>query len=381
MSSDRADRSRFIKIDSVDGKTLFFITNNVAESVVIFCGLKLLIEKETARVGIRGGKRVGSNNFSPPKNSNSRKSSPFSLKEEVEDAQNTIPSKSIRCETLAPAIFEEKAYSSPTLTEDFLVSDDDSITHSANSTNSEKYSQPSPESNSLNSFISHSSVSSYDNTGDCEDPQHVTSSQRYMQGKPLQSEIASNIAVPVPLPLCKALLLDATSPLAKKWEVDRGHFNYQYGEWNFKNISPRSTFDIDTFESALIGGKMAGGFRNVTFESMKNGQKIHFHETWIVDIDEPDKFMFTITERMPSRGFSVKVGVVIRSSTINSCEVSMVGEFVPLSKNTSDQAKVHRAFVLLLSEVQGKYGQGGRGKRLMKEFDCSNDPNLLIFLL
>ncbi len=377
MSSERADnRSRFIKIDSVDGKTLFFIANSVAESVVLFCGLKLLIERETARVGIRGGKHIDGSNFSSPKTSNSRNSPPFSLKEEgeVEDAQNTIPNKSIRHETLAPAIFEEKTYSSPTLTEDFLVSDDNSNTHSANSTNSEKYSQPSPESNSLNSFYSHSSVSSYDNTGDCDDPQNVTSSLRYVQGKSLQSEIASNIAVPVPLPLCKALLLDATSPLAKKWEVDRGHLNYQYGEWNFKNISPRSTFDIDSFESALIGGKMAGGFRNVTFESMKNGQKINLHETWIVDIDEPDKFMFTITERMPSRGFSVKVGIVIRPSTINSCEVSMVGEFMPLSKNTSDQAKVHRAFVLLLSEVKGKYGQGGRGKRLMKEFDSSNDP-------
>jgi hypothetical protein len=89
-------------------------------------------------------------------------------------------------------------------------------------------------------------------------------------------------------------------------------------------------------------------------------------ETQIIDADDSEKLAFTISERMPRRGFSMKVKFVLRSSKDNSCEATVIGEVRPVGKNMSNQAAVHKAFLLVLNELKTRYGSEGKG--LMASF-------------
>jgi hypothetical protein len=40
----------------------------------------------------------------------------------------------------------------------------------------------------------------------------------YGHGQPIMRDIATNIQLPLPLPLCDVLLLDPSSPVIEKWE-------------------------------------------------------------------------------------------------------------------------------------------------------------------
>ena len=277
--------------------------------------MKLLIEKESARLGIRGGKSAVSSTMLP--NSNDKISS-----EQKIQSMNFNSTEMLR--------------TFKTLTVESL---DTNLPHGSQN---------------------HVSVSSHDNSEENGIERKFASSNKYIQGSLLQNTITSNMSIPIPLQLCRALFLDSSSPLMKKWEKDRGDSNFQYDKWNLKKEdSPRSIFEqnIDTV--------MAGGVRNTRFDSFVKGELVQQSEIWFVDIDQTDHFVFTISEMMPRRGFSVKVRVVVRPSAISGCDVSMTGEYVPLGKNTSDQVKVHRAFMLLLKDVTAKYGVEGKGELLV----------------
>jgi len=85
-----------------------------------------------------------------------------------------------------------------------------------------------------------------------------------------------------------------------------------------------------------------------------------------VDADDSEKLAFTISERMPRRGYSIKVKFVLRSSKDNSCEAFVIGEVRPVGKNMSNQAAVHKAFLVVLNELKTRYGSEGKG--LMASF-------------
>jgi len=52
---DMMEHLRVISIQDVSGTSLLFLANNFREAELLVCGLKLLLEKETARLGVRGG--------------------------------------------------------------------------------------------------------------------------------------------------------------------------------------------------------------------------------------------------------------------------------------------------------------------------------------
>ena len=315
---------------------MLFIANNTPELVVLFCGLKLLVEKETTRVGIRGGQPIG-------------QASKPELEVDTTD-EMTDEGSDGKDNDFFP--IQEQVHTPNT------------ITHTSYDEKLAVTTQVVEQENGMNRSYSNS-VSSYDNSGEFDDislRENVVPA-RYVQGRVLHTEIATNISIPLPLPLCRALFLDSDSPLMKKWEVDRGDFNYSYGGWNFKPTSPRGVSQLDAQDFELIAtGKMTGGFRTTTFQRIRKEKLVDLSESWVVEIDEADKFVFTIAETMPRRGFSVKVTIAIRPSTERSCDVSMVGEIVPLGKNTSNQSIVHRAFLLLVKEVKDRYGRERQGK-------------------
>lgn len=332
---------------------------------MLFCGLKLLVEKETARLGTRGGRPIGQLEvpISVTEHTDNHLSSldTYEGSHDTMDASiNSRTNEKIRITT--QLLHQDNEANSLHSIQESNQTDKDTFTDSRSFNQEKMRPQFTDQYSNFNCAHSYSqpSISSYDNSGEYGETQDVP--VQYIQGHLLHKEIATNISLPLPLSLCRALFLDSDSPLRRQWEIDRGDFNYSHGDWKFKSSSPRSTCQPDITESELVAGKMVGGHRKVNFERIRKGQRISLSETWIVDIDETDKFVFTIIERMPRRGFSIKIRVVVRPSSLMSCDVSMVGEFVPLGKNTSDQTVVHRAFLLVLEEVEGRYGQEKKGK-------------------
>jgi hypothetical protein len=106
---------------------------------------------------------------------------------------------------------------------------------------------------------------------------------------------------------------------------------------------------------------MMGAHRTTSFDHLRNGALVHLSETQILDADDSEKLAFTISERMPRRGFSMKVKFLLRSSKDNSCEATVIGEVRPVGKNMSNQAAVHKAFLLVLNELKTRYGSEGKG--------------------
>jgi len=106
---------------------------------------------------------------------------------------------------------------------------------------------------------------------------------------------------------------------------------------------------------------MMGAYRATSYDRIRNGEVVHLSETQIVDADDSRKLAFTVTERMPRRGFSIKMRILLRPETDTSTEATILGEFRPMGKNMSNQTAVHKAFLLVLNEVTMRYGTEGKG--------------------
>ena len=330
----------------------------------MFCGLKLLVEKETSRLGVRGGKSIDQVEVPASRTESTAESSSSETSEELKQVESNsviteVVEESKIIEANEDGIEKWNGVDMYRNIEGMNMIKESSFERGANNLDDHKQ-------NSFNVSVrqSQSSVSSFDNSGEHGESQELRAS--YVQGQVLHKEIASNVPVSLPLPLCRALFLDSSSPLISKWETDRGDAKYVYGSWKFKSSSPRSTCQPEISESELLTGGMTGGYRQTAFLRMRKGQIVSMSETLVVEVDESDKLIFSIIERLPRRGFSIAVRVIIRPSSKKSCDVSIVGEFVPLGKNTTDQLVVHRAFLLLMKEMEGRYGLESRGKFLIE---------------
>jgi hypothetical protein len=102
---------------------------------------------------------------------------------------------------------------------------------------------------------------------------------------------------------------------------------------------------------------MCGAHRTISYERYRNGQLVRLSETHIVDSDDTEKLAFQVTERLPRRGFSIKVKILLRAvDNGDACEATVLGEIRPVGKNMSDPAAVHKAFLLVLEELRNRYG-------------------------
>jgi hypothetical protein len=184
---------------------------------------------------------------------------------------------------------------------------------------------------------------------------------KYVHSQPIMRDIATNIHLPLLLLLCRALLLDSSSQVIEKWEKDRGDNNFTRTDWTFPPATPRELERHASEHQLIASGSMMGAHRTTSFDRLRNGSLIHLAETQIIDGDDSEKLAFTISERMPHLGFSMKVKFVLRSSKDNSCEATVIGEVRPVGKNMLNQAAVHKASLLALNELKTRYGSEGNG--------------------
>ena len=169
--------------------------------------------------------------------------------------------------------------------------------------------------------------------------------------------------LPIPIPLCRALLLDSSSPLMRKWDQDRGDTDYIKSNWEFSSSNARATEDHSSELRYISSGTMVGGSRTITFNRARNGQKVSLSETHTIDIDDPSELSYTVHEKMPRRGFAVQVKIKVSSISHQSCEVLITADLMPIGRNMSDQTAVHKAYLLVVDELRARYGSGEKGEK------------------
>ena len=179
----------------------------------------------------------------------------------------------------------------------------------------------------------------------------------YIHGQLLVRDIAKKVRLPLPLPLCRVLLLDSTSPVISRWESDRGDRAFEHTLWTFPPATPRELERHASEHSLIATGSMCGAHRTSAFDRMRNGSWVRLSETQIVDADDSEKLAVTVSERMPRRGFSIKIRILLRAVRETACEATIFAEIRPVGKDMSNQAAVHRAFMLVINEIASRYGE------------------------
>mmetsp|Transcript_3868 Transcript_3868/g.7415 ORF Transcript_3868/g.7415 Transcript_3868/m.7415 type:complete len:1027 (-) Transcript_3868:6219-9299(-) len=339
---------RVIEILDKYDRSLKFITNTVREAELLFCGLKVVLERETTRIGRRGGISLEKLIFIviPPASNIERVSKTQVRKVELE----------------ARGASSVSDCSSSDNENDEQHSNDLNVPESRGSWSQVPSREHLRMEASSNQFVRNQENLTRTTT--------KVVGPKYTHGDQLVTEIATGISIPLPLPLCRALFLDSTSPLMRRWDIDRGDNNYARTPWNFPPSSPRHLDNGLPETTILSNGSMLGGHRTVLFDRLKNGARVRLSETIVVLSDDDEILSLTISERMPRRGFSTKVRVVLTKESKQSCSVSIFGEVVPIGKDLSNQDAVHRAFLLVIEELKDRYGTDNKGKLTLIIFHC-----------
>lgn len=106
---------------------------------------------------------------------------------------------------------------------------------------------------------------------------------------------------------------------------------------------------------------MTGAYRRIVFERPRYGSFVRLSEAYSVDTDNAKKLCFHVAERNPRRGFSVRVLIELRVYRDDMCEANIIAEVRPVGKDMSNQAAVHKAFLLVLEEIKVRYAADGNG--------------------
>jgi len=355
--SSHTEDMRMISIKDINGSTLFFLANNVDEAELLVCGLKLLIERETTRLNIRGGIPM----------SQLGRIAPDKIRgDPSDDTKNILNFASSSRE--ASSTFDTGGYiSSENEQEEDSVKEDSSIrTERSMVPECRKSWSQVPARNHLRSEASkRENVDTQPANSVLGSPASADGNQnpfpQYVHGQKLYRDIERDINLHLPLPLIRAILLDSSSPVVKRWELGRGDTNYSKSKWEFPPSSSYVHRQNTPEQQLIAGGPMTGGYRTTTFDRLRNGQRISLSETQTIDIDNKDKLALTISEQMPRRGFSIRVHIDIDAADVQGCVATVTGEITPIGKNMSNQGAVHNAFVLVVDELRGRYGRDGKG--------------------
>jgi hypothetical protein len=321
--NDTSERRRVICIGSQDAQ-LVFMCRSIEETRLLFCGLKVLLEKETARLGIRGGQ------------GKSKRGIPSALKNKKMSQKHYQISR------------KSSGYASSEL------DDTEDIMH--------PNSYPTIAADNLpEGWRSWGRL-----PGRAYMREQASSNQdgypTYIHGQLLVRDVCKNVHLPLPLPVCRVLLLDSSSPVILKWEHDRGDSDFERTPWTFPPATPREMEQFQSEHQLIASGSMCGAHRTISYERYRNGQMVRLSETHIVDSDDSEKLCIQVTERLPRRGFSIKVKILLRAvENGGACEATVLGEIRPVGKNMSDPAAVHKAFLLVLDELRNRYGTDSFG--------------------
>jgi hypothetical protein len=311
------ERRRVISLESASSN-FTFVCQSLEETRLLYCGLKILLEKETARSGIRGGQGRTSKGIIASAMKGNRKKSPKNGKQNAVSGYVSSDNEDL----------------------------DDIVPESTNiGTEDLPESWKSWGRVPTRAYL-RQQASSYDD-----------GYPTYIHGQMLVRDVCKNVHLPLPLPLCRVLLLDSSSPVVSKWEQDRGDYDFEKTPWTFPPATPREMEQFQSEHQLIASGSMCGAHRTISYERYRHGQLVRLSETHIVDSDDSEKLAFQVAERLPRRGFSIKVKIFLRAVDNGSaCEATVLSEIRPVGRNMSDPVAVHKAFELVLDELRNRYG-------------------------
>jgi lipid-binding SYLF domain-containing protein len=348
---DQTEHLRVISIQEVSGTSLLFLANNFREAELLVCGLKLLLEQETARLGVRGGL---------PITALGGKAGELAMSPTAARGFKDAPDVTINKNSSKNRKKKRGSYTGYSSSE---VEMDDDLTQNSSLMPNPRHQVPEGRSSwgqvpgrDYMRVLAAGQSGPYD-----ENTRGQGGIPQYVHGQLVIRDIATNVQLPLPLPLCRVLLLDSTSPVMKQWEKDRGDSNFIKTDWTFPPATPRELERHDSEHQLIASGSMMGAHRTTTFDRPRNGSMVRLSETQIIDADDSENLTFTISERNPRRGFSLKVRILLRASKENFCEATVLAEVRPVGKDMSNQAAVNKAFNLVLNELSSRYGLEGNG--------------------
>lgn len=354
---DQTEHLRVISLQDVSGNRLIFLANNFREGEIIVCGLKLLLERETARLGVRGGLPITALGGRALDGA----MSPAAARGFRDTPSSTVSVASSHRSISMRSGTRKAGKISSGYTSSGIEEPDDSVCKAY----AKKDTLGLPEGRKSwgqvpgRDYMRGQAASTNDDQARGNAERGVP---QYVHGQLLVRKIASNVRFPLPLPLCRVLLLDSTSPVIARWEKDRSQdSSFDHTSWSFPPTTARQLERHASEHSLIATGSMCGAHRTSAFDRMRNGTRVRLSETIVVDADDSDKLAITISERMPRRGFSVKVRILLRAVKHSACEATVLSDIRPVGKNLSNMAAVHRACNLVVNEITNRYGDQSGG--------------------
>ena len=350
-SYDKMEHLRIISIQDVSGTQLLFLANNFREAELLVCGLKLLLERETTRLNIRGGiprATFFTNHQQPPQQQEQRS---------VQSAAH-----SVRLRRVAQQQHSQRS------------TNHDRNNNINNNNNISPTNASDTESLSVAPDDGQEDHRTWGNVPGRQYMRQAASLReqgvlQYTHGQSLDRRVADNVRLPLPLPLCRVLLLDCTSPVITTWEQERGDTQFEKTDWIFPPSAPRELERHASEHQLIASGSMCEATRTVSFQRPRYGALVRLSENYAVEADDSKELVLSITERNPRRGFSIKVRVLLHPSSTSpqqpheskTCEATVIASIMPVGKDMSDQAAVHKAFLLVVDEIRDRYGAQGKG--------------------
>lgn len=352
------------------GKSILFLAKSNREAELLFCGLKLLLECETARLSVRGGVPLNKLGGKLGKGA----LSPASARGTLTLHGNRRNVSEVNIDRHAPRRAKEdlddrskySSFGEPGTDSDDSANDDENrslIKDFDNAKLSDRHQAPDgrPSWSQLQgrnhtSHLASSAIS----------PRKEPQNPIYELGKAICTDIATNISLPLPLALCRVLFLDSSSPVNKSWEAGRSDTDFRHSEWTFPPGSVREFEKNSSSEYQIISrGSMIGAQRTIRYNRIRNRELVRLSETIIVEQDDlTTGLVLVIKDELPRRGFQAKACLQLRSFGNQSCEARVVTEIRPVGKNLTNQQAVHKAFILVLDEMKKRYGLEERGKKI-----------------
>eukprot|EP00977_Amphora_coffeiformis_P016746 scaffold5296_cov163-Amphora_coffeaeformis.AAC.1 len=332
---DKMAHLRVISIQDAAGTSLLFLANNFREAELLVCGLKLLIERETTRLGVRGGMPkswFGVKKGDPGVSPSAARGFELPSKNRMSPARRSgYNSSDVENEGASElgvraALPDDRKTWGNVPGRQYMRVQAAGLEEASKSLGSKEHGVP-----------------------------------QYIHGKQLSRELAKNVRLPLPLPLCRVLLLDSTSPVIRKWEHDRGDHNFEKSRWAFPPATPRELEKHTSEHQLIASGSMCNAHRTISFDRPRYGSLVRLSETHTVEADESSELVLAITERNPRRGFSIKVRVHLHAFKDSSCDATVMADIRPVGKDMSNQAAVHKACLLVVEELKERYGRDSRG--------------------
>ena len=399
---DATEHLRVLSVSDVTGKSMLFLADSGPEAELLFSGLKLLLECETSRLGVRGGVpldqlggRLGKGALSPLSARGQKSSRGRRAGTDVSSKSNRYHSNAVSRKS-KDDLDDRSKYSSfgepgtssddePNVNDDLskdlfselagarIISDRHQVPEGRQS-----WSQL-PGRNKMRHMASGDGrgvdvASSPQGGGQLAHQPLQAQAQapaHYELGKSISSEIAVDVALPLPLALCRVLFLDSSSPVNRAWEAGRhADSDYRHGAWTFppgsaRDFERQNNGGLLSEQKVVSQGSMAGAQRAVSYRRTRNRELVRLSETISVEHDDVDRtLVFSVTDQMPRRGFNARVRIYLKSFKNQGCQARVVAEIRPVGKNLSNQQAVHKAFVLVLDEMKKRYGAEDKGEIL-----------------